>query len=58
MTEGASLLLELYRRHMYACRSGKTKERERLFNLIAEFEWAFPENKKEVYLMYPQDDTT
>ena len=54
MTEGASLLMELYQRHMYAVRGRKTQEQKRLFNLIGEFEWAFPDIKKEIDQLYPQ----
>ena len=54
MTDGAGLLMELYRRHMYAARSKKTQTRARLFNLIEEFEWAFPEIKAEIDKLYPQ----
>ena len=55
MTDGAGLLMELYRRHMYAARGRKTEEQKRLFDLIAEFEWAFPEIKAEIDALYPQE---
>lgn len=53
MSEAAMLLLELYRRHMYALRDGDTAKRKRLFDLIEDFEWAFPAAAKEVADRYP-----
>lgn len=53
MSEGAAMLLELYRRHMYAVRDGDHKLRKRLFALIDEFEWAFPSIKAELNTLYP-----
>ena len=57
MTDGASLLMELYRRGEWAMRDAScAQDRERLFNLIAEFEWAFPEIKQEVDAIYHQGE--
>lgn len=55
MSREALILLELYRRHMYAMRDDKLDERTRLFHLIDDFEWAFPNAKLEVEKAYPQD---
>ena len=56
MTEGASLLMELYRLHMYAARDLDKTKRERLYKLIEDFEWAFPQFKKEIDAIYPQGE--
>ena len=53
MSAGAQLLLDLYRRHMYAMKDGEDDQRKRLFRLINDFEWAFPAIKAEVNDAYP-----
>ncbi len=45
---GANMLLSLHRRHLQAMREGKEETRDRLHNLIHEFEWAFPEHAAEL----------
>lgn len=44
----ANLLLDLYRRHMQALHDGQRDERKRLFRLIEDFEWAYPDAKTEL----------
>lgn len=53
MGKEAMMLLDLYRRHLRAMRNHDEELRERLFLLIAEFEWAFPEAAEEVNKAYP-----
>lgn len=42
-SHGANMLLSLHQRHLQAMREGNEETRDRLHNLIHEFEWAFPE---------------
>lgn len=53
MSETAMLILEIYRRHMRAAQAGDEALRARLFALVEELEWAFPEAAKEVDERYP-----
>lgn len=53
MSREALIILDLSRRHMYAAREGDEERRVRLFCLLDEFEWAYPEAAAEVGAMYP-----
>lgn len=52
---GVNLLLHLYRQHMYAARDKREVDRHRLFALIDEFRWAFPDIAADVDRLYPED---
>jgi len=54
MSPEASIILDLTRRHMYAARDKKEDERARLFRLLDEFEWAYPDAIAEVEVLYPK----
>lgn len=53
MTREALVILDLSRRHMYAARDGDEEMRARLFRLMDDLEWAYPEAMAEVNAMYP-----
>jgi len=51
-SHAASLLLSLHQRHLQATRDGDDETRDRLDNLISEFEWAFPETAAELKAVF------
>lgn len=53
MTPEAKIILDLSHRHMRAAKDGDEESRARLFRLLDEFEWAYPEAMAEVKAMYP-----
>lgn len=54
MSNGAMILTDIYRKHMYAAQDKDEGRRARLFRLIEDFEWAYPEVKAEVDALYPK----
>jgi len=54
MSREALVILELSRRHMCAMKEEDETTRARLFQMLDDFEWAFPNAKAEVEAMYPQ----
>lgn len=53
MTPEALIILDLSRRHMNAMKDGDEKKRMRLFQLLTDFEWAYPDAVVEVNAVYP-----
>ena len=51
-SHAASMLLSLHKRHLQATREGDDETRDRLDNLIRDFEWAFPETAAELKAMF------
>jgi len=55
MSPEASIILDLTRRHMYATAAMHEAKRARLFRLLDDFEWAYPDARAEVEALYPID---
>lgn len=53
MSREALIILDLSRRHMYAAKDGDEELRKRLFRLLDDFEWAYPDAAAEVRVVYP-----
>ena len=53
MNDEATVLMRIYHLHLRASRAGKKADRERLFKMVDDFEWAFPDAAKEIREMYP-----
>lgn len=46
------ILLDLYRLHMRACQNANEEDRLRLFKMVDDISWAYPEAAKEVDSLY------
>jgi len=55
MTPTAMLILDVTRRHMHAFQDKDEETRARLFRLLGDLEWAYPEALAEVVELYPTD---
>ena len=53
LSAGSHLLLELFSRHHQAARDNNEHLRARYFDIIEDFEWAFPDIAKEVHDTFP-----
>lgn len=53
MTPAAKIILDLTHHHWCAAKDGEEEKRARLFRLLEDFEWAYPEAMTEVKAMYP-----
>lgn len=58
MSPATAVLLGIYRRHLKAAQAKDNPLRERLYRLIEDYEWAFPEAKAEVDAIYPMKEKT
>jgi hypothetical protein len=53
MSKHAEILLAIYCKHVNAARDGDRERRERMFRLLEDFEWAYPDARDEVKTMFP-----